>query len=138
MSSNKREELINSQHFPLILMRDFLLPTILGNETSDVLYWSGKQLARQFPLLDETDIQESFEYCGFGNLDLVKKERNRDIYHLHGSIIETRLLKQDISFHLEAGFLSEQLFLTTKISCEVQVKILKNKTNTIVNLIVNY
>ena len=39
--------------FPIFgyeLMRDFLLPTILGKHEKDILYWAGKDLARKFPL----------------------------------------------------------------------------------------
>lgn len=138
MSTNDREELINSEHFPVIMIRDFLLNNILGQETDDILYWSGKQLARQFPLIHVKDLQESFRYCGFGTLSLHKEERHRDIYYLTGSIIETRLLKPDASFHLEAGFLAEQIELTKGKPCEVQVKHPEQAITDTVQLIVNY
>lgn len=32
------------------ILRDYLLPTILGKHEKDVLYWAGKDLARKFPV----------------------------------------------------------------------------------------
>ena len=37
------------------LYRDFLLPTILGNDNASILYWAGKRVARKYDLTDFDD-----------------------------------------------------------------------------------
>lgn len=133
MSSKNRNTLIDSQHFPYILIRDFLLSNILGEDTDEILYWSGKELARQFPLAEKKDIVESFSHCGFGELVALKKNKNRQIFQLRGELIETRLLNEVASFQLEAGFLAEQVTRLSELPCETKVEIMSKK---IVNLIV--
>ncbi len=34
------------------LLRDYVLPSILGKHEDDVLYWVGKDIARKFPCSD--------------------------------------------------------------------------------------
>ena len=37
------------------LYRDFLLPTILGDDDASILYWAGKRIARKYDLSDYDD-----------------------------------------------------------------------------------
>ncbi|MGP6139646.1 MULTISPECIES: DUF2507 domain-containing protein [unclassified Jeotgalibaca] len=133
MSSKNRDALIDSTHFPYILIRDFLLSNILGDDRDEILYWSGKELARQFLLTEKEDITESFSHCGFGELAVLKKDKNKQTFQLMGDLIETRLLNPAASFQLEAGFLAEQMTHLSGYSCETKVEIMDGKT---VNLIV--
>ena len=50
------------------LLRDILLPDLLGKDHSQILYWSGKQLARKFPLNNVEDIIDFFLNAGCGEI----------------------------------------------------------------------
>lgn len=123
MTLKNRNELIDSTHFPYMLIRDFLLSNILGDDMEDILYWSGKELAREFPLTEKEDIIASFSHCGFGDLEKIKQEKNKHSFILKGDLVATRLLNESATFQLEAGFLAEQITRITGNSCEVQVEI---------------
>lgn len=133
MSSKNRNALIDSTHFPYILIRDFLLSNMLGEDMDEILYWSGKELARQFLLTEKEDITESFSHCGFGELVVLKKDKYKQTFQLKGDLIETRLLNPAASFQLEAGFLAEQMTHLSGYTCETKAEIMGGKT---VNLIV--
>lgn len=109
MKKNERETIIDSTFFPYILIRDYLLKNILGDETNEILYWAGKELARQFPLREQEDVVDAFSHCGFGNLTCIKENASQAVYSLSGELVQTRLLQEQVSFELEAGFLAEQL-----------------------------
>lgn len=47
------------------LLRDALLPELLGKE-NNILYWSGKRLARIFPLAKDEDLPIFFEQAEWG------------------------------------------------------------------------
>jgi hypothetical protein len=92
------------------LMRDILLPEILGKHSTDILYWGGKSLARKFPLVSFDEMEAFCLEAGWGKLDLIEEKKAEHIYTLSGPFIERRLaLKTDISFKMEAGFLAEQI-----------------------------
>lgn len=91
------------------LIRDVVIPNLLGTDTHEILYWAGKELARQYPLANRQDIIRFFDKAGFGLIELNKKQRNKQIYTLSGEIVEVRLNQAEPSFNLEAGFLAEQI-----------------------------
>jgi len=92
------------------LLRDMLLPDLLGKEHAQILYWSGKQLARKFPLSNIDEVIEFFHNAGWGNLQEIKQSKNESEYILNGPIIKRRFdLNADCEFQLEAGFLAEQI-----------------------------
>lgn len=89
------------------ILRDYLLPTILGKHEKDVLYWAGKDLARKFPCTDLQLIISFFEDAGWGALTLAKEENDGYILHLTN---DPDLLKvEERSFRIEAGFIAQQL-----------------------------
>lgn len=47
---NKHEEKALVPSFGLDLLRDYLIPELLGDEAPHIMYWAGKDLARKFPL----------------------------------------------------------------------------------------
>ncbi|WP_225743581.1 DUF2507 domain-containing protein [Marinilactibacillus sp. Marseille-P9653] len=101
----------DEQQFQAItLLRDQLLPNLLGNDIKDILYWAGKELARKSPSEDEASLFSKFEQNGFGELTFVNEKKQTREYVLSGEIIEARLNKNEsVSFSLEAGFLAQQL-----------------------------
>lgn len=46
----KELEEITLHPFSVLLLRDYLLPELLGKEHHSILYWAGKQLARKIQL----------------------------------------------------------------------------------------
>lgn len=108
------------------LIRDVLIPNLLGTETHEILYWAGKELARQYPLANRQDIIRFFEKAGFGLIELSKEQRNKQVYTLSGKVVQARLEHAQPSFNLEAGFLAEQIqtldSLYTEALTEVNMK----------------
>ncbi|PLS16920.1 DUF2507 domain-containing protein [Bacillus sp. M6-12] len=111
------EDLMSSFGYELI--RDMLLPDILGKDAPQILYWAGKQLARKFPLSGAEEVASFFQNAGWGSLQLAKQSRNTYEFELTGNIIARRLfMYPDGHFQLEAGFLAEQLSLQKKMLAE--------------------
>lgn len=115
----KKNTPITPDHFPLELqvpafgyelLRNVVLPDILGKETESILYWVGKSIARKYPLQTNDDIIHFFERASWGTLSLVEqKKKNELVFELTGDLIISRFkYKQDYSYQLEAGFLAEQ------------------------------
>ncbi|TWT26309.1 YslB family protein [Planomicrobium sp. CPCC 101110] len=89
-------------HFGYEVIRDYLLPEILGPHETEILYWAGKSIARKFPLFSMEEASGFFSTAGFGELALEKSSKDETIYTLIPPKIENRCFK------LEAGFLAEQ------------------------------
>lgn len=100
------------------LLRDILLPDLLGKDHSQILYWSGKQLARKFPLNNLQEIDEFFNNAGWGQLVEEKHSKHEAQYSLEGPIVTRRFdLNSECEFQLEAGFLAQQIqFLQKRIT----------------------
>lgn len=137
MSRNKNEHQVDLEKFndtPSLfgyeLIRDILIPNLLGTDTHEILYWAGKELARQYPLQNRQDIIHFFDKAGFGLLELSKDQRNKQIYTLSGEIVQARLDYAQPSFNLEAGFLAEQIQMQDSLYTEALTEVNK-KTKTI-------
>lgn len=108
------------------LIRDILIPDILGKETPEILYWSGKHLARKFPLVSMDEIISFFEEAGWGSLHLVKEDKKGMELELTSSIISRQFdLKTESCFKLEAGFIAEQIQTQRKLRTEAYEEIIK-------------
>ncbi|WP_107840789.1 YslB family protein [Metasolibacillus meyeri] len=89
------------------ILRDYVLSSILGKHEGDVLYWSGKEIARKFPLFSMEEASTFFKEAGWGTLTLEKETKDSRTYILTG---DPAILKFDSRcFRLEAGFLAQQL-----------------------------
>lgn len=89
------------------LLRDQLIPSILGKHEDEVLYWAGKELARKFPLFSMDEAASFFVEAGWGVLTLEKRSKDEAVYALTN---EPDLLNiEPRSFKIEAGFLAEQM-----------------------------
>ncbi|KRL79360.1 YslB family protein [Ligilactobacillus equi] len=127
MKENFYQIAIKNGQLPNLLLRDALLPEILGND-NQILYWAGKALARKFPLFNFADIPTFFAQAGWGDLRLYKANKNRKIYQLSGANVKTRLEEnKEAEFLLEAGFLSESIqtiegYITETEISEVNLK----------------
>jgi predicted hydrocarbon binding protein len=101
------------------LIREILLPNLLGKETSTILYWAGKDLARKFPLQSVDEIIHFFEEAGWGSLTIKDESKNELQAELTSPLISERLLRKDITtFQLEAGFLAHQFETIKKVVAE--------------------
>lgn len=56
------------------LIREDLLNELLGEDTPDILYWAGKQIARKYPLFSINEIKEFFTNAGWGTLELIHEK----------------------------------------------------------------
>lgn len=102
-----------SETFPVFgyeLLRETLLPGILGEETPKILYWAGRHIARKYPLDSISDIIDFFQQAGWGELQIVKESKSELIAELSSDIITKRIKSQEsTNFQLEAGFLAQQI-----------------------------
>lgn len=88
------------------LIRDHVLASILGKHEEEILYWSGKELARKFQMFSMDEAISFFQEAGWGDLRLVKLDKDEAFYELTG---DAELLNmQQRCFKLEAGFLAQQ------------------------------
>ncbi|MGB3160842.1 MAG: YslB family protein [Carnobacterium sp.] len=100
----------NSPFLGQSLLRDVLIPNLLGNETNEILYWAGKEIARQYPLSSDEDTILFFERVGFGDLTLKVRNQHSIVFQLAGTCVESRIKAvNNLSFNLESGFLAEQI-----------------------------
>lgn len=119
------------------LLRDHLLPNILGEETSGLLYWAGKELARTFPLEDREAIIDFFLNHQFGQLTLMKEAKKIKLFNLSGDIVSMRLKDKKASFSLEAGFLAQQYQVLHNIYCEATFEVNQREKTVQLNLVMD-
>jgi predicted hydrocarbon binding protein len=101
------------------LVREILLPELLGKDTPEILYWAGKRLARKYPLstLDETF--RFFQDAGWGALNIKEESRREMVLELSSELISSRLKNNpNTTFQLEAGFIAQQMEQQKKVTAE--------------------
>ena len=112
MSQERYDQLLHS-HQGLVngTLRDVILPAILGKETDDMLYWIGKDLARQYPVATHDDLVVLTHQLGLGDLTLQRHDKISQVWRLAGPIVSERIQrdKEQTSFGLECGFLAQQI-----------------------------
>jgi predicted hydrocarbon binding protein len=104
------DESRNISIFGYELIREFVLPEILGKDTPEILYWTGKRLARKYPLHTYDELVDFFAKASWGELE-IKNERKDEIeFELKSPLIISRVKsKAEHFFQLEAGFLAQQI-----------------------------
>lgn len=101
------------------LIREELLPNILGKEASYILYWAGKDLARKHPLESMEEIFEFFSKAGWGVLSVKRESKQELEVELTSPLVAERIKKKDnCSFQIEAGFLAKQIERQKKVIAE--------------------
>jgi hypothetical protein len=124
MSQKLYDQLINSpQGLNTGTLRDVILPAILGKETDEMLYWIGKDLARQYPVATTNDLVTLTQQLAFGELTLLKKTATSQIWRLGGPVIVNRVSRDDeeTSFGLECGFLAQEVEFQLNTIVEAKV-----------------
>lgn len=82
------------------LIRDDLLPSILGSDNHEISYWAGKHLSRSHRLANYDDLIAFFTQFKLGDLSLLKKSSGQLNWQLSGDIV-----KKKIRFIRRSGFL---------------------------------
>lgn len=101
------------------ILRYIGLPTILGNEKNTILYFFGRNFARQFEINQLDDLYYIFHKMNWGNFELVKEKKKQLVFHLMSDDIVKRLTSSiPIDFRMEAGFIAEVVQHIYKRSCE--------------------
>jgi predicted hydrocarbon binding protein len=112
-SFQEHNELLKDLHIPAFgyeLIRQVVFPSIFGKNTSFILYWAGKDLARKYPLQTLEEIISFFEKAGWGTLTLLDEKKDEYEFELNGPLVSARFDWDDsCTFQLEAGFLAQQI-----------------------------
>ena len=130
MTQKRYDQLIDSQRgFVTATMRDVILPAILGKETDGILYWIGKDLAREYPVASIDDLVLLTHQLGFGSLQLIKDSPLQHTFKLSGPEVTERLAidKEKASFTLEAGFIAQELEFQLGTITEAEIESIKHK-----------
>ena len=62
------------------------MPTILGSEDKEILYWAGKHVSRKYDLSDIDDLIEFFDMAQFGTLKVLKDRKHTAVFELSGQV----------------------------------------------------
>lgn len=126
MDSNKQTAL-----FGYALIRDYLLPDLTG-DNANILYWSGKKLAREFLLAAEEDLPLFFQQANWGKLQKTKSDKKQQIFKLEGTIVKQRLTNNpQADFLLEAGFIAETIQNQNGFISETIIKDVDKRKNVV-------
>ncbi|WP_342510890.1 YslB family protein [Sporosarcina sp. FSL K6-1522] len=87
------------------ILRDHVIPSILGKHEDEILYWVGKEIARKFPVFSIEEVPAFFIEAGWGALVLEKTTKDEAFYTMTKGDITTT---ENRSCQLEAGFVAEQ------------------------------
>ncbi|MCQ6278305.1 YslB family protein [Bacillus sp. EB600] len=116
MKENGSDELILSDEprnisiFGYELIREVLLPDILGKDTPEILYWAGKRLARKYSLKTIDEIIHFFSQAAWGDLTIKSEKKDELEFELISPLLVSRVKsKAEHFFQLEAGFLAQQI-----------------------------
>lgn len=111
MADAQYTNLINTDestpYFGQMMLRDVMLPQLLGQSTPDIMYFAGRDLATKLPVGDE-GIPDLFTAMGLGTLQIGKVKTKLRNYSLSGTPVETRIKNfTDADFQFEAGLLAQ-------------------------------
>lgn len=105
------------------LIRDDLMPSILGSDNHEISYWAGKHLARNHRLANFDDLIAFFEQFKLGSLKLLKQTSRQISWQLSGEIVKSRLdLFDDPDFYLETGFVAQSCQYITDQTAEAEIE----------------
>lgn len=113
MSENKNG---TPTRFGYDILRDHVLPSVLGTHESEILYWAGKEVARNFPVFSVDELPSFFTEAGWGKLSLEKSSKKEAFYTLTNDTYSMKVTER--TFNLEAGFIAEQYQKLTGVLTE--------------------
>lgn len=88
------------------IIRDHVLPSILGKSEEEILYWAGKEVARKFPIFTTDELPSFFVEAGWGTLTIERLSKHEAFYKLTNNSFSLKI--QERTFNLESGFIAEQ------------------------------
>lgn len=103
------------------VLRNELLPILLGEEEEIILYWGGKSLARKQDAMQQPELASWFEKANWGKLELKKDKKNERVYE-----VTTSISKTERPFSLETGFIAQMVELEKEFLAEAFYEV-KNK-----------
>lgn len=129
-----KQEAVNSspEEIPLFgyeILREDVLPEILGKEHQTILYWAGKTVARKYPVSSIVEISAFFSKAGWGELLLIKEKNGEALFELTSPLFEH---KNNLSTPLEAGFLAQQIQHIKKFITETNETVKNGKATKVV------
>jgi hypothetical protein len=93
--------------FGQLMLRDVVLPNLLGQQSSAITYFCGRDLAMKLPVADD-QIANLFSALGLGDLQQDKMKLKLRTYTLTGTPVTTRIQNfKDADFQFEAGLLAQ-------------------------------
>lgn len=93
--------------FGQLMLRDVVIPNLLGNQASSIAYFAGRDLAQNLPVADD-QIPVLFQQLGLGDLTLDKQKVKLRNYTLTGNPVAVRVANfKNVSFQFEAGLLAQ-------------------------------
>ncbi|MBO9130562.1 YslB family protein [Bacillus sp. 165] len=99
--------------FAYELLREEVLPDLMGKELPRILYWAGKNIARNHPLKSMDQVSEFFIQAGWGELTILEQNRHAMMLQLTSPLIKeryrTRTRQANTTYQLEAGFIAQQI-----------------------------
>ncbi|HEY4579013.1 MAG TPA: DUF2507 domain-containing protein [Savagea sp.] len=107
------------------LLKDHVLPSVLGKHEDDILYWVGKEIARKFPLFSIEELPAFFTEAGWGKLELIKDTAQVNTFLLTRP---SNSVKEKGSISLEVGFIAQQYQILTKRITEAHGTYQKDST----------
>ncbi|EGL82960.1 Protein of unknown function DUF2507 [Caldalkalibacillus thermarum TA2.A1] len=129
---------MKGQAIPLIsyhLIRDQLLPMITGEYQSIILYWAGRNLARQFMPPNVDSLVNQFLEFGWGELMLEQNQPRLKKFRLASPFFNQRQIEKNQStFSLECGFLTEVLAQLENKDAEGEYKVVNKQQEIIVEI----
>lgn len=109
------------------ILRHLLIPELLGEDESTILYWAGKSIARKInEQSGQVELIDFFNKANWGELSLQKEKKSEFIYEL----IAPQMTKER-PFTLESGFLAQWIELEKGFMTEATYSVKKNKPCTI-------
>lgn len=125
MKENGSEQIIladetsNISIFGYELIREVLIPDILGKDTPEILYWAGKRLARKYPLETIDEVIQFFSRAAWGVLTIKSEKKDEMEFELASPLMVSRVKsKAEYFFQLEAGFLAQQIEIQREVIAE--------------------
>lgn len=106
------------------VLRYISLPDLFSGESDTLLYFMGKNLARNMEINSLEDVYQIADKLGWGKLELVNEKKRSFTFQLMADAVFLRLQASfDVDFRLESGFLAEAVEQLYGKECECIEKV---------------
>lgn len=133
---------LKGQAVPLFsyhIIRDHILPSIVGEYQTSILYWAGKNLANQFTLTSLEECVDLFLELGWGYLEREHSNLHVQRFNLNSPFFISRNISDNEStFALECGFLAQTLANIEEKDTEGEFKVITKQQAAFVQLTIYF